>query len=106
MSVSHTHLGLNYHLFQKDCCPSSACHLCDGPIEDPKHYFLYCSSFAALCEKLLPSTVQLLGNIWHCASDKEKVDWFLNGISHDDLDTNVMFFQYVQSFISSSNHFC
>ena len=29
-----------------------------------------------------------------------KNDWFLNRISHDDFDTNVMFFQYVQSFIS------
>ena len=26
-------------------------------------------------------------------SDKKKIDWFLNGISHDDFDTNVMFFQ-------------
>ena len=27
---------------------------------------------------------------------RKKIDWFLNGISHDDFDSNVMFFQYVQ----------
>ena len=26
---------------------------------------------------------------------RKKNDWFLNGISHDDFDTNVVFFQYV-----------
>ena len=37
----------------------------------------------------------------------EKTDWLLNGISNDDFDTNVVgFSQYVQSFISLSNHFC
>ena len=30
----------------------------------------------------------------------------LIGISHDDFDTNVMFFQFVQSFISLSDRFC
>ena len=28
-------------------------------------------------------------------SDKKKIDWFLNGISHDDFDTNVMFFFFL-----------
>ena len=28
---------------------------------------------------------------------RKKDDWFLNHISQDDFDTNVMFFQYVQS---------
>ena len=65
--------ALNYHLFQKNCCPSPACVLCDASIEDAKHYFLYCPSFAALRENpLLTSAVQLLGNRWHCASDKKK----------------------------------
>ena len=35
----------------------------------------------------------------------KKIDWFLNGISHYDFDTNVMFFHYVQSFISLANLF-
>ena len=30
----------------------------------------------------------------------------LIGISQDDYDPNVMFFQFVQSFISMSNNFC
>ena len=83
-----------------------ACTLCDAPVEDPKHYFLYCPSFAALRNNLFTSAALLLGNRWHCASDMKKIDWFLNGISHDDFDTNVMLFQYVQSFISLSNRFC
>ena len=71
------------------------------------HYFLYCPSFAALCENLFNSAAQLLiGNRWHCASDMKKTDWFLNGISHVDFDTNVMLFQSVHSFISLSNRFC
>ena len=46
-SISHTRLRLNFsalkhHLFQKNCCLSPACTLCDAPVEDPKHYFLYC----------------------------------------------------------------
>ena len=61
---------------------------------------------AALREKLSAYVVHLLGNRWHCASDKKKIDWFLTGISQDDFDPNVMFFQFVQSFISMSIHFC
>ena len=58
--------ALNYHLFQKNCCPSPACALCDASIEDAKHYFLYCPSFAALRENpLLTSAERLLGNRWH-----------------------------------------
>ena len=37
---------------------------------------------------------------------RKKIDWFLNGIPHDDFETNVRFFQYVQLFISLSNRFC
>ena len=81
--------ALNYHLFQKNCCPSPACALCDASIEDVKHYFLYCPSFAALCEKLFTSAAKLLGNRWHCASDKEKIDWLLNGISTADFQINL-----------------
>ena len=45
-----------------------------------------------MCEKLFASAAQLLGNRWQCASDEKKIDWFLHNISHDDFDTNVMFF--------------
>ena len=69
-----------------------------APIEDPKHYSLYCPSIAALREKWFASAAQLAGNRWHCASDTRKNYWFLNGISHDDFDTNGMFF------FSMSNH--
>ena len=101
-SISHTRLRLHfsvlkYHLFQKNCCPSPACPLCSAPVEDPKHYFLYSPSFAALREKLFASAAQLFGNRWHCASDEKKIDWFLKSIYHGDFDTNVMFF-------SMSNH--
>ena len=91
--IFHTRLrlnftALNYHLFQKNCCPQPACALCDTSIEDVKHYFLHCPSFAALCEKLFTSAAQLLGNRWHCASDKKKIDWLLSGISTADFQIN------------------
>ena len=73
---------------------------------DAKHYFLYCPSFAALRETLFTSAAQLLGNRWHCASDKKKIDWLLNGISTADFQINVRLFQLVHSFISLSNRFC
>ena len=51
-----------------------------------------CPSFAALCEKLFTSAVQLLGNRWHGASDKKKIDWLLNGISTADFQIKVRLF--------------
>ena len=64
--------------------------LCDDSIEDAKHHFLYCPSFAALMrEKLFTSLAQLHGYRWHCASDKKKIDWLLNGISTADFQINL-----------------
>ena len=51
-----------------------------------------CPSFAALCEKLFTSALQLLGNRWHGASDKKKIDWLLNGISTADFQIKVRLF--------------
>ena len=34
---------------------------------------------------LFASAAQLLGGRLQSASDKKDIDWFLNGISHDDL---------------------
>ena len=89
-SISHTRLklnfsALNYHLFQKNFCPSPACALRDAP-NCPSAQVLpnYCPIFAALREKLFASAAQLLGNRWHFASDKKKIDWFLNSISNAD----------------------
>ena len=64
--------ALNYDLFSE----KFACALCDASFEDVKHYFLYYPSFAALREKTFSSAAQLLGNRWHCASDKKKIVWF------------------------------
>ena len=72
------------------CCPSPACPIYDAPVEYPKHYFLYCLILAALRLKLFSSAAQLLGNRWHCASDKKKNRLVLNGIFHDDFDTNIV----------------
>ena len=69
-------------------------------------YFLYCVSFPALREKLFACAGQLLGNRWHCASDNKQINRFLNGISHDDFDFNVIIVGYVQSFIFFSNSIC
>ena len=55
-SISHTRLRLNFsalklHLFRKNCCSSPASTLCDAPVEDPKHYFLYCCNKYCLNKK-------------------------------------------------------
>ena len=65
---------------------------------------MFCTTaqvFSALREKLFASAAQFLGNRRHCASDKKKIDWFLDGTSHDDLNTNVMFF-----FCTSNHKYC
>ena len=41
-----------------------------------------------------------------CASDKEKIDWLLNGISAADFQVNVRLFQLVWSFVSLSKRLC
>ena len=110
-SIFHSCLRLNfsalhYHLFQKNCCYSPACALCNASTEDVKRYFLYCPRFAALREKLFTSAAHLLENRWHCASDKKKIDWLLNGTSTSDFLINVRLFQLVQSFILLSNRSC
>ena len=97
--------ALNYDLFKRNCSVSSACALCDAPIEDAKHYFLFCPSFAALREILFTSAAHLLGDGWLNASDKRKIDWFLNGVPGIDFQLNENLFLSVQSFISQSNRF-
>ena len=110
-SVSHTCLGLNfsalkYHFFQKNCCQSPACPHCNATVEDPKLYFLHYLSFAAPSASCLPPlhNYSEIGGI--VLPIRKKIDWFLNSISHDDFDTNVMFLQHVQSYISLFNRFC
>ena len=41
---------------------STVCTFCDAPIEDIKHYFLYCPSFSALRDIMFVSVVHLLGD--------------------------------------------
>ena len=100
--------ALNYDLFTKNCSVSPACKYCNASIENAKHYFLYCPSFAALPNILLASTAHLhvLGrDRWLSASDKKRIDWLLNGVPDIEFQINVNLFQTVQSFISQSNHF-
>ena len=66
-SIFHTRLTLNfstlnYDLFKRNCSVSSLCALCDAPIEDAKHYFLFSTSVGALHEILFASTAHLLGD--------------------------------------------
>ena len=97
--------ALNYDLFKKNCTVSTVCIFCDAPIEDAKHYFLYCQSFAALRDIVFASAEHLLGDRWLLASDKKTIDWILNGVSSIYFQINVNLFQSVQSFISQSNRF-
>ena len=73
-SIFHTRLrlnfsALNYDLLKRNCSVSSACALCDAPIKDAKHYFLFCPSSAALREILFTSAAHLLGDRWLNASE-------------------------------------
>ena len=110
-SIFHTRLrlnfsALNYDLFTKNCSVSPACKYCNASIEDAKHYFLYCPSFAALRHDiLLASAAHLLGDRWLSASDKKRIDWLLNGVPDIEFQINVNLFQSVQSFISNQTVF-
>ena len=97
--------ALNYDLFKRNCSASSVCRLCGALVEDVKHYFLFCPSFAALLETLYSSTAHLLGDKWLYASDKKKIDFCLNGVPGFDFQINVNLFSSDQSFISQSNRF-
>ena len=93
-SIFHTRLrlnfsALNYDLFTKNCFVSPACKYCNASIEDAKHYFLYCPSFAALRNILLASAAHILGNKWLAASDKKKKNWLLSGVPDIEFQTNV-----------------
>ena len=68
--------ALNYELFTKNCSVSPACKYCNASIEDAKHYFLYCPSFAALRNILLAFAAHLLGDRWLSASGKKKLIGF------------------------------
>ena len=101
----NTRLRLNFsalkcYLFKRNCSVSSACALCDATIEDTKHSFLLCPSFAAFREILLTPVSHLFG-----ASDKRKIDWILNGVPGIEFQLNVNLFLSVQSFISELNRF-
>ena len=63
-SIFHTRLrlnfsALNYDLFKKNCSVSPTCKYCNASIENVKHYFLYCPSFATLRNILFTSAAHL-----------------------------------------------
>ena len=75
--------------------------MCGALVEDVKHYFLFCPSFAALRETLF-SGAHLLGNKWVLVSDKKRIEFVLNGVPGlDDFQINVNLCSSVQSFISN-----
>ena len=54
--------ALNHDLFKINFSVSSVCCLCGALVEDIKHYFLFCPSFAALCGTMFSSAAHLLGD--------------------------------------------
>ena len=58
----------------------------------------FCCSVWVSCLPPLHNNI-LLGNRWHCASDKKKIGWLLYGISTANFQIIVRLFQLVQSFI-------
>ena len=59
---------------------------------------------------LFASAAQLLGGRLHSASDKKNIDWFLNGISHDDfvffVSVRPITYFLVQPFLLTSVPLC
>ena len=78
-----------------------ACNYCNASIEDAKHYFLYCPSFAALRNILLASAAHLLGDTWLSASDEKRIDWLLNGVP--DIEFQLMLISFNLSSLLSPN---
>ena len=109
-SIHHCRLRLqnstlNKDLYSKNCVPSPACPRCGHPVEDVKHYFFHCPSYAAIRASLLTSAEQLLGDKWQSTSIKRKINWFLNGVPTVNNNVNIKLFKAVQTFISSSSRF-
>ena len=77
---------LNHDLFIKNCVVSPPCPHCNEPVEDVKHYFLYCPMCAAHRIFLFTSSAHILEGKWLLASDEKKIEYFLFGylskISH------------------------
>ena len=67
-------------------------------MEDVKHYFLYCSIYAAHRIALFTSVAHLMGDQL-LVSDKKKIECFLFGSPDLQFQLNVRLFEQVQSFI-------
>ena len=78
---------------------------CKVPVEDVKHYFLYCPMYAAHRIALFTSAAHLLGDKWFLASDKKKIECFLFGSPDLQFQSNVRLFEQVQSFIYHSSRY-
>ena len=83
-SVNHSRFRcnnntLNHDLFIINCVVSPACPHCNAPVEDVKHYFLYCPIYASHRITLFTSAAHILGDKWLLASDKKKIECFLFG---------------------------
>ena len=85
-SVNHSRFRcnnstLNHDLFIRNCVVSLACPQCNAPVEDVKHYFLYCLMYTVHRITLFTSAGHLLGDKWLLALDKKKIEspvsvWF------------------------------
>ena len=62
--------ALNHDLFKRNCSASSVCAVHQLKM---LNYFLFCSSFSALCKTLFSSAAHLLGYKWLLASDKKRI---------------------------------
>lgn len=106
-SILHTRLrlnqsGLNSYLYKITCKPSPLCECNDGSVESVCHYLLHCPRYAAHRIALMSLSAQLFHNN---ISDKEKVQYFLNGAVFLSTENNTKLFLEVQKFIIHSKRF-
>ena len=93
-SISLNFSALRYHPFRKIVVHHQPVHFSRQLLKILNTIFCT-AQVLLLCVKscLLPLLNYLKTARRHCASDKKKIDWFLNGISLGDFDSNVVFFQ-------------
>ena len=115
-AVNHSRIrmglsGLNAQRRKYNFIDSSKCDNCNDKSETPKHYFLFCSAFAAQrrdmlyeMEATIPQTVQ---PYMQYLLNKKMSDNFTNILIYGtkNVDTDSLLFKIVQTFIMKTNRF-
>ena len=102
--------GLNAHRKKYNFINFSNCPNCQAEHEDEKHFFLFCTQYAAprqmMIAQLLPLVPEINHNVTNLhasKSQKEMLNTIINGSG--DQNTDIQIFNIVSNFIKLSEHF-